>query len=268
MNKFDRWNRVLLEEEGEGGGSGGAGGDGGDPPKDPPQSIPLDALPEDLRGLKPEQLRRTLDAMASALSTRNADVRTLRERLDQLEKGKKEPEPPKKPSLPEGKTLKDLMMDDPDAAAAHIRETTIAEIEERFGDRFSRVEAGVSQSTLRGLKSEYDDWDEHQDAVMSVIKENGIERPTSGDLESAYLMVVGHKALEAKRAASTKKAQLVEKPTPAGDGGEKRKRELTPLQNEIAAGMGFVNENGEVDVEEYGKWLDAEDLTLEVPTGA
>lgn len=270
-----KWSRFLRGPArrsgepgaGEGGTAGGSGGGGGSPPSatggnggaggqsgssgtgNEPPKIPLDVIPEQLRSLSESQIRFHLGQMTAALTATNAKNKQLEERL----KEKDRPVPKREPDLPvaPAKPLGDRLLEEPEAA-----------LEDWFGRRAAPVikelealREQVGQTTISTVRTQFPDWDEHEEKVMELLGESP---RTQENIAGAYAMSVGLKAIEDR--ARARRGADGGSETPAPDGGAPAKKDYakTALSEEIRVGLGQTEE------EYYEKYR--KPMAVKVPT--
>lgn len=215
----------------------------------PSATIPVDALPEELRSLPPDQLRRTLDNLGMALQYSNKERDDLRQRIHDIES--RESRTPAAPKEPE-KSIKDMLYEDPERAVDILLERKLAARLSSM-DHLSN-EVGTTQRML--MRNEYEDFAELEPDIDRIIRATGVT-PTRENLRGAYLMALGNQADTNRR--RKKNATLnPEKPKP--DANNKKKAELTSLEREIARGM-------RISEDDYAKWREQEYPEFDVPTG-
>jgi hypothetical protein len=220
-----------LAEELEGGG------------EEPSTGLTPDVLPEFLRGRSAEEIKAAIHQAFQGSQIANKELKELRRDLESL-RGEKKPEAPAEPEKP----LEELLYENPEEAIDRV-------IRKRYGDRFESLEGRVGSTVFATVKSEFDDFDEHEEEVKELISSSGAQ-PTRENILGAYQMVVGRKALEARQQAKRKSVNP-ERPkrkpeTPAGP-------KLSDLEREIARGMGMTDED-------YAAGRDNDYFDVKVPT--
>lgn len=231
------------------------------------QTIPLDALPEDLRGKTPAEIKATLSALTKAIGTKNDESDQLKRRIADLESRLVNPPPPQnREEDPDAdKPLEELIVTKPKVAIQRaLKEMGIQ-------DRFENVErtagAGASEAAFMRAGTEFSDFDEYEDEVKAILSKTGA--PASyANVRGAYFMALGARTAEGKGRET--RARITENGTehPAPKPSTTRKvRKLTALEREIARGQGFIDEKGEVDEKSYLEWYDKEYMEVDVPTG-
>lgn len=220
-------------------------------------SVPLDALPEALRGQPDDVIRFTLNKMVESLSTTNARNRELEA---QLKNGKGIPGQATSSNAPEStkeevkpaKPLDEWLLEDPDAALDHFIKT-------KYGgvfDQVNQVSDRVSRAELSSIRAEVDDFAEYEEEVNNILDSSGTPK-TRENILGAYVMAVGNKTIETKRrasrAANNPERGANDQPTPEKD------YRKTELSEEIRTGLGITEEDY------YEKFSDPSKLEIKVP---
>lgn len=265
-----------LRAPGESGAGAPAGGNGGggaaSPPAQPPTggggapapvvpptappvaSIPLDALPEQLRGLPESQIKFTLNRMVEGLAATNRRNQELEAQIKGSRPAPGAAIPIKEPTAPTTpkKPLDVRLLEEPEAALDEFLAT-------RFGGALSKlneVTERVGRAELVSLRSEIDDFKEHEAEVLEVLETNGLDK-TRENLVGAYTMIVGKKTLEersrSRRAASNPENAAPVESTP---NASYTKNELT---EEIRKSLGMSEDDY------YVKYSDPTKLEIKVP---
>lgn len=203
------WNKQYRLQDDEPGDDGKAGG--AETP--PSRTIPADILPEEMRDMSEQEIRFFLSRTLSGVRSTNDENKELRQRLAALEGRVNSPPPPPEPDPNEGKSITELMQEDPEAA--------IVQVAKKRGwlDGMATISSKADQalfSTVAGKLGS--DFVEYEDEVRQVLRD--ANAPVTEDtIEKAYDMVIGKKTREA-RALAARKAQNPEnaKPTPPEPG--------------------------------------------------
>ena len=229
---------------------GGGGGDK-DPP-DPPAvaTIPLSALPEDLRDKSIPEIQFTLGRLISTINTQGETNKRLRQ---ELEASKALPPEPPEPDPYEGKTTAEVFEDDPEAGVMRVLEkkgllSSVSGTMDQVG--------GLIVDQVAGAIA---DFGEYREDVESILTESGITGAgiTKEKVLGAYTMAVGSKALADKQKRSRELANP-ENPTSDPPEGETVLPELTGLEKEIFESSGMTRERYEV--------MKSEDVEVKTPT--
>lgn len=224
---MELWNRIFRRPEGEPGTEGGAGGD---PLPPPPRTIPVDALPEELRDLSERELTFFLSRTLSGVREQNAqnralaaEVAELRSRVEGTAPRREEEDPHK------GKSLAELILEDPEAAIEQVarKKGWIKGMED--------VDDKASDALFSSVASKIDDFEEYEDTVREMLRRSNspINRAT---IIGAYTMAVGQKAIEG-RAKAGRKSQNPEPPAPPKPPAATRPEE-SDLEREIREAHG------------------------------
>ncbi len=250
----------LMDEGGDPGG-GGADPPSKDPPADPPKSedppkdppppatVSVDVLPEELRDRPEAEQKFILEHMVSSLGTRSQEVQTLKEQLAELRGEIRKP--PDEPDPNEGKTMGELMLEDPEAAMDRYMDS------KGYVKAFTDLSGRVGSAEYGMVSREIDDFAEFKDDVDALLKDGKLA-PTEANVRGAYTMAVGSRALMEKAAAARGNNTIPPSPPPPPEGDEV-KGTITKLETEIAAAHNMSPE----------EWIEARDKPLEVklPTG-
>lgn len=239
-------------EAGEGGGGGGEGDS---------RMIPEDVLPEDLRGMSPQEQKAYLQAMGTALVGRNQDVEELRDEVRRLrEQGElREPDPEPVEDLSE-EELQDLLREDP------IKAVDVALGKLGYKNRFEEVGGtatrALGEAAFMKAAQSLPDFESHEDEVRKVIDQVGAQ-PSLTNIENAYNMVLGREYRQ-ELAKKKKKARRSERPSPPEKPEKEEEKpslgEPGSLKHEISTAMGVTEE----DLEEY---VSDGPMEMDVPTG-
>lgn len=232
------WHYELRDEE-------DPGGTGGDPPKDPPPpakdldppkvaSIPLTALPEELRDKSEAEIQFTLGRLISGVTSANETNRALKEELTEL---KKVPEPAPEPSPHEGKTMGELFEEGEHEAALDLY------IEKKgYLGAVTDTMDKVSSMEYETVRRETPDFDEHRDAIDGILK--GRPNVDAQTVRAAYTMARGASVI----AAEEKAERALHSPEhPKGDPPPKKDEhgEMNPFEKEVFEASGLERDRWE-----------------------
>jgi hypothetical protein len=235
---------------------GGQPGGGGGTPDPSPQGIPVDVLPESLRGLPADRIKFTLDTLVKSVTATNERNKRLEEENRTL---KTTPQPRKDtPPSDDGKprkALADRLLEEPEAALdeyfsrrAGAYSDKIDELNRRLGD----TEVDIVRRTVP-------DFDDVQDDVFDILDKSGTPR-TKEALMGAYTMILGQQALEQRMLDQRKALGGSERPAPDSQPDPTPKYSKTSLTEEIRVGLGLSEE------EYYDKHANANSFNVKVPT--
>ena len=247
---------VLREKDPE-------GGTGGDPPKDPPKepakdptkepdpvaTIPVSALPEELRDKSEAEIQFTLGRMISSITSQNETNRELR---DRLEKALEKPEPEPEPDPNEGKSISELFEEGDHEAAieAYLKKKGYVEA---VGATLSKV----ASIEYQGVRREIADFDEYKEDIDGMLK--GRNDVTADVVKGAYTMARGSAiiAAEEKSRRALMSAEKVEGDPPEG---VEKLPELEGLEKEMFEASGM----------ERGRWdeMKGDEVEIKVPLSA
>lgn len=231
------------------GNPGGGPGTGGPPASTPaggaplpspgPAGLPLDALPEEFRGLPESQIRFLLNKTFEAVRTQGETIRQLQAQKQNapgtstvsLDDPSKAPTPAAPP-----KPLEEWMLEDPKAAMKYFIET-------EYGDVINGVKSlgnRVGQTEFDAVRREVDDFGEYEEDIRQILTDS--RAPLSREnVLGAYTLAVGKKVLEekqrGKRAALNSDVPTSEPATPVKVYAGK-----TTLSEEIRIGSGLSEE--------------------------
>lgn len=178
------------------------GGNGGDPPKepeggDPPEppkvaSIPLTALPEELRDKSEAEIQFTLGRLISGVTSANERNRDLQQRLDAANAV---PELPKEPDPNADKTIGELF-EEGEHEAAFDRYLA----KKGYVDVVSGTVARVNSMEYDAVRRDIPDFDEFRSDVDDILE--GRDNVDSQTIRAAYTMAVGAKVIADKEKAA------------------------------------------------------------------
>lgn len=230
MKTWDLWGFRRRQEEAGEGGDPGAGGVG-DPPA--PKTISLDVLPDELKDLSEAELKFTLSHMSSGLTRKNSENQELRDRLARLE-GKVDKPEVTAPDPHAGKTLAELIIEDPEAAIEKVA------LKRGWIHNMTEVSGKADDALFEVIAAKIPDFEQHEDQVRQILKNSGapVNRET---IMGAYTMAVGTHTLQEK-AKSRRKAENSEKPAPAKLDMPKDSPAETALEKEIREAHGMTPE--------------------------
>jgi hypothetical protein len=242
------WRYAVQAPEGDPG-EGGAGGEGGDPPP-PPRTIALDVLPEELRDMSENEIKFFLSKTLSGVKDTNERNRELSARLEALEQTVRTPaREPAAPDPHEGKTLNELILEDPEAAIERVA------IAKGWIRGMQEVGTQAGEALFDTLARKIDGFEDHEDDVRKLLRETNA--PINKDtVARAFEMVVGRKAIEEK---SRSRRAAAQDPAPKPTGGAPKK-ELPPendLERQIREAAGKSREQWEA--------LKNEEFEIKVP---
>jgi hypothetical protein len=263
--------------EGNGAAAGSAGGGGNGAPAGTPAqpagsspqgaaaapspgtAIPVDVLPEQLRGQPENVIKFTLNKMVESLSATNRRNQELEAELKkrmgsspppgQAQPAPAQPEGEKKPAKP----LDQWLLEEPEAALDHF-------VRSRYGNIFTQLDQlneRTGRAELSSVRAEIDDFAEFEGEVDEILTQSNTPK-TRENILGAYIMAVGNRTLEekkrARRAANNPERAAVENPTP------EKKYNKTALSEEIRTGLGISEDDY------YEKFADSSKLEIKVPT--
>jgi hypothetical protein len=237
---------METSDGGEGGGTGLA-------------NIPLDALPEELRGLvgDPDKFRAGMLALQQAAAAKPAGMTA--EELARAFKDagigggnqprEKETEQPVKP-------VEELIYEDPRKAIQMV-------MAEYLGPRIQEFERFAGSTTLTLAGSKLPDFDQYSDDVQNILQRTGAP-VNEANVRGAYLMVRGERAL----AADTTNKQARENTVRSSNGGQgdpnktggRQPAKLSDDEREVMRRSGFSDEK------DFIKHRDS-DFDVAVPMG-
>lgn len=209
-------------------GNGSTGNSGGNAAPDRAGSqangVPVDALPVELRGKTPAEIKVILDTTFKTLGKVNQTNKELQEKLMKLSGQQAAPPTEKKPDRP----LEEEILENPEAAVLRVLE------KHGLSDRFSKLETKTGEMTLRLVRADLDDFDKYEQTINEILTEGNLAR-TEENIRGAYVMAVGQEALEMKKRAR----EMADNPEKVGENGEpeRKKVQLTPQEEEFARGM-------------------------------
>lgn len=247
---------------GAGGGTGqGAGtppGGAGTPPGQqqgqaaPPteRTVREDILPAELKGRPEAEQKFILKQMVDTLRNQNEELK----RLKQTKEPDKKPAG-KEPDKPRGdeKPLEERILEDPEGVIAEV-------VQKHFGGTIQTITEDVGEVVEHQVASRFDDYDAYKDDINVILAENKAPR-TKANLQMAYELAVGRKALEAKRQDRNK--QLETEQPKGGDG-----QQQTQLQEPVGLEKEIFQASG-MSLEEWNEYKHTETLSskIKVPTG-
>lgn len=230
-----------------GAGAGGAGkptGDAGGAGK--PVGISPDILPKELQGRSEAEIKFVLANMVSSLQKQNQRIKEL-----EGKGGTPAEEKPKAEEKPV-KPLEERILEDPEGVIDEV-------VRKRYGSVIQSLESGVGSSVLSAVRSEVDDFKEHEDDVLDLLTEAGLPK-TRENLLGAYTQVVGMKTLEERRQQKQQNIGIESGGGRPAD-EDKSKPKLTELEDEIRIAHGM-------SVEDWHKYRSDEVVSsIRVPTG-
>lgn len=220
-----------------------------------------------MRGLPENQIKFILHNATAAVQNTAKENRKLQAQLEEFQKGKGGKgggKAPKQSAAPpqggdddgEGEDdFDNLMKTNPKQAIAMA-------VQEAFGQEISGLREGVGETYFSQMRQEYPDFKEYEDTVRDIIETQ--QAPANKEnLRGAYLMAKGHAAVQSERQKNSEDNNVetgTKRPDDKEGGGEK---ELTPLQKEIARGLGMSEEKY---IEAQNSWSKGE-YGVKVPTG-
>lgn len=247
----------LLEEAGDGGDGGGGGGDPppADPPADPPSgdppaatTIPLTAIPEELRDRPEAEIKFLLEHMASQMGSKNNRVEDLEKEVAELRGAITAP--PVEPDPDDDKPMAELILENPEKA-----------LDRWAKDRGYVVEMGslsdrVGEAEFSMVAAELTDFDEHESRIRAILK-SGKLAVTKANIHGAYKLALGEAVIEARARDARADTTLPPSNAPPPEGGDEVK--LDDLETEIMHGHGIT------DPKEWIKYRD-NPPALKLPT--
>jgi hypothetical protein len=247
-----------------GAGSGGTGPGTGTPPAQDPNpggtgtpapvpSIPLDALPEELRGKPVEQIKGTLGMMVQSLKAQNARQKQLEDKIKELERKPAEPVAPPKPK--DDRKLADRLLDEPEAALDEYFQGRAAPVLGEIKELRSRL----AQTEFESARREIDDFAEYEDEISEMLQQTGAE-PTRENVRGAYTMAVGMRTLESRERARREGTTSLPAAPAGSEESTMKKYNKTPLSEEIRLGLRMSEE------EYYEKYASPDSFKVKVPT--
>lgn len=236
-----------------GGGTPTEGQPGGSPPSGGVPGLPLDVLPEALRGKSEAEIRSTLDSVFRLAKDAVPTIKTLQAELEKIKR-----EPPSKPAEPEKprRPISDRLLDDKEAEEA---------LDEYFAKRagpalkkIEELESRVSDAQLASVRSEVPDFDNYEGQINEILESQGLPR-TKENVLGAYTMALGLEQIEARKLQGRKATGGSETPTPEREAPKKAFRK-TALSEEIRTSSGLSEEDF------YQKFSRDADFNVKVPT--
>lgn len=218
----------------------------------PTPSIPVEVLPEALRGKSEAEIRFTLNNLVEAVTSSNQRTRELEERLREF--SQKEPEPTPRPATP-AKPLEEWILEDPEAALEHWAN-------QRFGgalNQLKEVENRVGDAEFSSVARELDDFSEFEEDVRSILKESKVPK-TRQNIIGAYTLAVGRRAIE-ERKRGARKGATMETATPEPPKPSEPSYKKDNLSEEIRLAMGMSEK------EYYETYAGSQEVEIKVPTG-
>lgn len=232
---MSRWDKlangyVLREDDPE------EEGGGVDPPEAPeapepiaPQTIPLDVLPEELRGRSQAEIKFMLERMADSTASSSAQIRELREQLESVRH--KVEAPPPEPDPFEEVSDEELIVQNPTAAIKRVLER------EGLLAKFDGLAGTVQQTVYESVKREIPDFAEHEETITQMLKQTNTP-VTRQNLIGAYTMSVGMKTLQEKQRSSRKASTITRVDTETET--KEELPELSGLEADIFATSGMT----------------------------
>jgi len=220
--------------------------------------LPIDALPEQLRGLPLNQIKYLLTNMVSATQNTAKENRELKQKLEELSKSSPKGKTSRREPDEEGddsdeKPLEELILENPEEAISRV-------IEKRFGKDISQFREGFGESVMHSVRAEIPDFREHEDAVREILVESRTPM-TRENVMGAYLMALGQQQFTSRRQAMLEAEKMEKGRSDADD--TKPKRTLSSLQKEVARGLGMSEDEY---INEQDKW-EAGTFDVRIPTG-
>lgn len=196
---------------GTGGGSGTAG-------------LPVDVLPEQLRGRPAAEVKVILQSAFSSLGKANQQMEEMRRQLAEMKNTQPQPQPDPKKDKP----LEELILEDPESAILSVLER------KGLANRFDGVEKQTGSLTLQVVGSQLDDFGEVKDDVVSILEATKVPM-TEDNIRGAYTMVMGRRAIEERQNARL--AAMNPEKANGGGGEQKKEISLSPIESEILTGL-------------------------------
>lgn len=200
-----------------------------------PQMIPAEALPEQLRGRQPSEIKLILDHTVAAVQRAADENRRLKEELDtSRSRGISTPtgtggeEKPTKP-------LEELILENPEEAIDQV-------IQKRYGRRLAELDSNVGEAVYDSLRNREPGFAEYEDEVREALRRGNL--PAKRDhIVGAFLMAAGRKALEEKRQKNDPgKATASAGGSRTRDEKPEKQDKLTDLDREVAREMRMSEE--------------------------
>jgi hypothetical protein len=212
---------------------------------EPPKvaTIPLTALPEELRDKSEAEIQFTLGRLISGVTQANERNRELSSRLEAAERV---PDPEPEPGPHEGKTMAELFEEGEHEAAfdAYLEKKGYVGAVTDTRDKISSME-------YDSVRREIADFDEHRDAVDTILK----DRPNvdSRTVRAAYTMARGAATIAAEDKATR---ALLTPEHPDGDPPEPKveRGDMDTFEKEVFEASGMSEDRwhemkGHVDIE-------------------
>lgn len=245
------WNHELRDDN-DPGGPGADPPKGNDPPGDPPESktasIPLTALPEELRDKSEAEIQFTLGRLISGVTAANERNRELSAQLDDA---RKVPEPDPEPSPHDGKSVAELFEEGEHEAAF-----------DRYLEKKGYVGAvegtlsKVSSMEYENVRRETADFDEYRPDIDEILA--GRPNVDSRTVRAAYTMARGARVI----ADEEKAKRALHSPEPVGDDPPKGIEvvEMDSFEKEVFEASGLSAE----------RWqeMKSDDIEIKVPLSA
>lgn len=221
------------------------------PPAEGPTGISRDLLPTDMQNMSEQEIKFTLGRLVSAVTTGNEQLQTVRA---ELAAAKAIPAAPAEPDPHEGKTLTEVMDEDPEAGIMQVLKN------KGLLDRFDQSIDTMSGLVMDGVKSQIADFGEYEEDIKKILVESGVNNPTKDQYVGAYTMAVGSKVISDKAIAA--RAALTPEIPASGDIEEDKVFEpfKTDLEKEIFGASGLSRER-------YEKLKDPTEFDVKVPIG-
>lgn len=199
-------------------------------------------LPEEIRGKSPKEFKELWDLQRQALSA----AAYARQMYDESQQ---RPEPPAAPAEPP-LNLKELIMEDPEAAIRAVTERT-------YGPLIADLASKAVEGSYSAVRNRLPDFGKYEGEVRKEIDRLKVPAQAlqPNHIELAYYVVRGRKVEETEKAAAataihTQTEQPRPGPTPTAP------PQLSDIEMEIARRQNFLKEDRTVDVAQYIHWRD------------
>jgi hypothetical protein len=163
-------------------------------------SIPLDVLPEELRGMSENEIKFFLSRTLSGVKATNETNAELKAQIAEL-KGRMDERPtpvvPKEKDPDDEKPLSELILENPEKAIERVA------IQRGWISSLEITGRKADEALFSAVASKIDDFSEFEDDVRNIIKESNA--PVNQEtIARAYEMAVGKRSLAEKRTARLK----------------------------------------------------------------
>jgi len=198
------------------------------PPTPVPNTIPLEVLPEELRGKSQAEIKFMLERMADSTVSSSQQIRELREQLEAV-RSRVEEKPPEPDPFAEVSD-EELIVQNPSAAIKRVLER------EGLLARFDGLAGTVQETIWDTVRTQIPDFGEHEDNIKAMLKQTGTP-VTRQNVVSAYTMSVGMKALQERNRKTRENINRVDPEPPKDDD---KLPELSGLEADIFESSGMT----------------------------